>query len=414
MALGVAAAFGQQNPLTLDDCVRLAMSVPSDVTLARQQTEIARLGLTQARAGFLPQFQVSTGYTYNSPAHPTSGSTQSFVALNGIREYAGLAATSLEIDTSGRLLAAYRRAQADQQIAGSQLDIIRRDLRRLVTAAYYRVLVARHLIDANEGMLAEASTFEKRARQLFEGGEVAQADVIKAESQTTLLRQSLMTAQLEAQTANQDLASFWTSNVNDPLRIEDTLEHQPPPEPEAATPQPFLRRFEFNLLEAEKKGWSADRRAALSNLLPRLGLVVQYGLDSNRIAVQDRGAAAFATLTIPVFDWFHARSQAEQFRLRMDQVDTQRAMTTRTFSRDYEVALARARSLHAQLPLLQAQIKSSQDNLRLSRLRYEGGEGPALEVVAAQTQLAQALTNYYIALANYANVRADLEVAAGR
>ena len=47
-------------------------------------------------------------------------------------------------------------------------------------------------------------------------------------------------------------------------------------------------------------------------------------------------------------------------------------------------------------------------------LRYEGGEGLALDLVAAQNQLAQARTNYYTAVANYLNARADLEVAAGK
>ena len=47
-------------------------------------------------------------------------------------------------------------------------------------------------------------------------------------------------------------------------------------------------------------------------------------------------------------------------------------------------------------------------------MRYEGGEGLALDVVAAQNQLAQARTNYYTAVAGYLNAKADLEVATGR
>ena len=62
----------------------------------------------------------------------------------------------------------------------------------------------------------------------------------------------------------------------------------------------------------------------------------------------------------------------------------------------------------------ETQVKLSEDNLRLSRVRYEGGEGTALDVVTAQTQLAQARSNYYAARANYLNARADLEVASGR
>ena len=52
--------------------------------------------------------------------------------------------------------------------------------------------------------------------------------------------------------------------------------------------------------------------------------------------------------------------------------------------------------------------------MKLSRTRYEGGEGPALDVVASQQQLQQARVNYFTVLADYSNARADLEVATGR
>ena len=55
------------KPLTLDDCVRLAEAAQSSITIAKQQAEIARYGLTVARAGFLPQAAVSTAFNYNSP-----------------------------------------------------------------------------------------------------------------------------------------------------------------------------------------------------------------------------------------------------------------------------------------------------------------------------------------------------------
>jgi outer membrane protein TolC len=47
-------------------------------------------------------------------------------------------------------------------------------------------------------------------------------------------------------------------------------------------------------------------------------------------------------------------------------------------------------------------------------VRYEGGEGLALDVVAAQNQLAQARANLVTTKASYLNARAELEVASGR
>jgi outer membrane protein len=59
-------------------------------------------------------------------------------------------------------------------------------------------------------------------------------------------------------------------------------------------------------------------------------------------------------------------------------------------------------------------VKLSEESLQLSRIRYEGGEGSALEVVDAQNQLTQARTNYYTALAGCWNAKIDLEVATGQ
>jgi outer membrane protein TolC len=83
------------------------------------------------------------------------------------------------------------------------------------------------------------------------------------------------------------------------------------------------------------------------------------------------------------------------------------------FSREYQDALSRARMIHAQIATTRTQVQLSEENLRLSRLRYDGGEGSALDVVAAQNQLAQAHTNHYTALVRYLESWADLKVASG-
>ena len=406
-----AICFAQSTPLTLAECQRLAESVPSNVTLARLDAQIARAGISVARAGFLPQANLNSAYTYNTPR----AGAGTFAALNGVREYQAFAATSLEIDTSGRLRAALARARADRDIADTNVALARRDLRRAVATAYYRVLLARHLVDAAEGSLMEATSFRQRAQALLSGGEVARADVVKADSQVAFLQQAVTAAELESQLANQDLASFWTADVNTRLSLEDTLTAPPPPEPPpAAQPPAWLRRPEFNLFEAEARGFQADYRRERAALFPQLGLVHQYGLDAPALNWNERGSAFFATVSFPIFDWFRIRNTARQFTLRSEQTDANRAVATRTFSRDYETALARLRLLWQQIATTGTQVKTSEENLGLARVRYEGGEGPALDVVVAQQQLQQARTNYFTLLAEYANVRADLEVARGQ
>jgi outer membrane protein TolC len=409
-----AAAQPPTQPLTLQDCIRLAESVPSLVSVARQERDIAAREVSQARAGFLPQSRLVNGVIYNSPLR-YDREVFSHLPLNGIREYASLVSLNQEFDTSGRLRADMTRARVAQEIAATSVALTGRNLRRAVTSAFYRALLTRRMVRTIEDALAESRNFENRARLLVQGGEAAQADVVKASAQAAFLEQAANAARLEAQLANQELASFWTRDVAGTLPLADPLdEPPPPPEPEATPAAPFLKRLEFSLLDAQRRGFQADARRARSALLPQLGLAFQYGIDSTAVRIGDRGYAAFVNLTIPIFDWNKARAAIEQARLRTQQVESARAISERAFSKEYQGALARVKQLFEQISLARQQAKLAEDDLRLSRIRYEGGEGSALDVVTAQNQLAQARSNYYTAMANYLNAKADLEVASGR
>jgi outer membrane protein TolC len=402
--------------LTLQDCIQMAESAPSEVLIARQEREIADRDVVQARAGFLPQSQILSGFIYNSPSlnDPT---TFSFLPLNAIREYLLLGEVRQEVDTSGRLRAEFARARANQDASRAVFEIARRDLRRAVSLAYYRLLLARRLAAVITDALAESRNFEQRTRLLVENGEAARADLVKASAQVASSQQALNTAETEATLANQELASFWKQDVNELLIIADVLDDPLPalePDPAAGNPAPFLRRPEFNLFDANRRGFEADARVARSALLPQLSFVFQYGFDATSVSIRNRGYAAFINLSIPVFDWFKARSRAQQSKLRAQQMETRRAIAERQFSRDYQNAIARVKKLFEQTSLTREQVRLAEEDLRLSRIRYEGGEGSALDVVTAQNQLAQARSNYYTAMASYLNARADLEVASGR
>lgn len=416
LAISVTYASAQpaSQTLSLQDCIRLAESAPSAVRIAEQERENAAREVWRARAGYLPQSSLTGGFTYNSPLL-YDRTTFSFLPLNGIREYALLLDVNQQLDISGRLRAEVSKAHAAEELASTGIALSRRDLKRAVSAAYYRALLTRRVVRILQDGLSESQLFEKRARQLLEGGEAAQADVIKASAQVAFLEQALNAAQLDETLAGQELASFWTSDVAQPLALVDVLD-DPPPAPGGDTSQsaPYLKRPEFDLYDAQQRGFQAEARRARADLLPQLGAVFQYGIDSTAVRINDRGYAAFIQLTIPIFDWNKARSAVRQARIKEQQVEQTREISKRVFSKEYQGALARAEQLFRQISATRRQMALSEEDLRMSKIRYEGGEGSALDVVTAQNQLSQARTNYYTAIVDYLNAKADLEVASGQ
>jgi outer membrane protein TolC len=398
------------EPLSLDDCVRLAESAPSAVAMAARQTLIEHARVDQASAGLLPRVSFFGGYARNGSANDTP----SFVSLNGSNQYTALVAVNQEVDLSGKLRSAKVRTRADEDAARFGQRISRRELRRAVATAYHRVLLSRHLVEVTEESLAESERFAVRASLLSSKGEAARADIVKAQAQAGALAQALSAATLDASLANADLAAFWTDEVAMPLALVDVLEQAPAPPPasvDAATA--VSQRPELAMTDARIRSVQAGLQGARAARYPQGNIVLEYGLDSTRLAWRDRGYALLFGLNIPIFDWSIASNAALQFSLQTEQLQLERQVAQRAYCRDYQTALLRVRSLNTQIGGALAQVSLAKENLALSRLRYDGGEGNALEVVSAQTQLAQARVDHLNVLAGYHAALVDLSLAGG-
>lgn len=409
----IEAQNGNQATLSLEDCVRLGLAAPSQVRIAQEQQRISQRGVNIAVAALLPRVTLENGFTYNSPALRQPGSI-SFVALNGIHEYQSVANTALELDTSGRLTAGVARAQADRDAANTRLRMSERDLRRQITSSFYRLELARKLVDLDRQSLGEAKAFEDKVGLLAANGEASNADLARATAERALIQQVLENAVADSDTSNHELLSYWTTDVTQPLQLTDIWQENPMPLNPLNGGAPYLLRPEFTLLSAERRGLVADSHRARAGLLPQTSLSFEYGIDSLRVAAQDRGYAGFIHLSIPVFDWFSAWNGWRQSSLVVKQSDSAIQMAQRTLNREYQDALTRVENFQHQIDTAHEQVSAGEASFNLSRIRFDAGEGSALEVVTAQEQLTQARTNYYTARTNYLNSLADLALAEGK
>jgi len=335
------AAWAQDTSLTLSDCVQKALEARNELSIARNDLRVAQQGVVAARAGFLPQMQATGGYTYNSPSK--TGGSQQFIALNSVHEYVTQFGASLPIDTSGKLRAELARARSEREAARQSVRMTERDLRRAVTASYYRLVLARRLVDVAKSTISEAQSFESRARKLNAGGEAARADVVKAQAEVAFLQQTLQGAELDAETANHDLASYWTSDVSLILKVADPFDGPLPQPAPDSTSDAYMRRVEFSLFDAQRLGLKADIGAARAGMLPQTSLSWQYGIDSERYSWADRGQAFFATVNVPIFDWLKSWSATKQAHIRLESFDITRDIARRNLSKEYQSALARVR-----------------------------------------------------------------------
>jgi outer membrane protein TolC len=152
-------------------------------------------------------------------------------------------------------------------------------------------------------------------------------------------------------------------------------------------------------VRASSAGFQAAKfelASAQSGYFPTLTLDFFYGIDAPNFArnqadgTRNLGYAAAATLNIPIWNWGATRSKVVQADLKRKQAQRELSLAQRKLQAEMRSLYAEADAARAELDLLKSSADLAAESLRLTTLRYQGGEASVLEVVDAQNTLTQA------------------------
>lgn len=400
--------------LTLQDALARAKKNNVQFQAALTDSGVARQDRFQAGAALLPSV------TYNNEALYTKSNQNgiAFIANNAPHEYVSQANVHESIDLAS--ISNFRRASATAALARARAEIASRGLVVTVVQGYYSLAAAQQKFQAAQKASEEGDRFFKLTQDLEHGGEVAHSDVIKAELQMNDRRRQLQEAQLGFLNARLDLAVLIFPDFNENYEVADDL-HSAVPLPtlgevqqQAARENPDVRAA----LEATRAA-GAEVTGARAGYLPSLSLDYWYGIDAERFAVNgpngvsNLGTAAAATLNIPIWNWGATQSRIKQADLRRAQAQRELSLAQRKLLAEIKSLYAEAETALNELAGLNRSAELAGDGLRLTTLRYTGGEATILEVVDAQNTSVQANTAYQDGAVRYRVALANLQTLTG-
>ena len=164
---------------------------------------------------------------------------------------------------------------------------------------------------------------------------------------------------------------------------------------------------------------NADVQAAWGALLPNVGLNVTYGIDAPQFAangpdnVRNLGYSASLTLNIPVWDWLASEHKVKQSEIRRDATQVALSAAQRRLIAQLDEAFSESQAARDQLASLDVSVATAAESLRLTKLRYQGGEATVLEVVDAQTTYVSAENAREDGRVRYETARAELATITG-
>ena len=426
-------ATAQAGPLRIDlkEAMARARKYGAQVETANIAAELAKEDRVQAKAAALPAINGLNQFIYTEGNGTPSGV---FVANDGVHVY------NEQLQAHEEVLSLVRRgevrlAAAAEAVARAKADVAARGLNATVVQDYYAIASAQHKLANAEASLKEARQFLDITQKQERGGEAAHADVIKAQLGTAQRERDVQDAQLAVEKAKITLSILIFPRLETGYSIVDDLADAPALPPlaestaEATSNNADLRAAQAGASEA-RLGVTVARYA----YLPSFGLDVFYGIDANQFAAtsnyaqatgrstlphfevaqrQNLGYVAQATLNIPLWSWGSIRSKVRQAALKQQQAELDLTTAQKQLDAGLAAGYREAQTAFAQIESLRSSADLSAESLRLTMLRYEAGEATALEVVDAQTTLAQARGAYDDGLVRYRTALANLQALTG-
>jgi outer membrane protein, multidrug efflux system len=374
--------YGDQ---TLNDLVASARANNADLRVAAAQVQEAEAVMRQARAALFPEVTGSFTRTRSRIGTLTQPPPISTAPLE--RNDARLvASTSFEIDFWGRFSRADEAARAN--LLGTQIarEVVGLTIGGLTATTYFglRSLDAQVVVLDNTIRLRRESLDIARARA--GAGLTSELDVHQAQGALSDALVQRREAGRQRALLERQLGQL-SGRLDIKLASGDLFSLPVPPTPPAGLPSSLLeRRPDIRVAEQTMIAANAQIGVARAARFPSVSLTGFLGGQS--AAVQDITSSGIwgvgLGITAPLFDAGRRAAIEDQAAARHQQTLASWQRSVEGAFREVSDALVNFEETSNSEADLRARVEAARNALELSRIRYESGYSPYLEVLDAQ------------------------------
>ena len=408
--------------MSLEQAINLAIENNLATLLAKERRNEARGLEKEARAGLLPNIY---GAAYQASV------TENLAALGFTPgRFPGFTSTFIgpfkNFDARLRLeqtifsLSALRTFQAGRagvRVAEMEEDLAREQVATATALAYLESMRADSAVSAAQTNVTLAQALLKLAQDQRDAGIATGVDVTRAETRLAQEQVRLSRAQTDSEEGLLQVQRIVGLPLGSPLTLTDPLRFAVAvlPAIETAVAQARDMRAEVRVAQAQVSETVYQRRAAQAEQLPSLEFLGDYGVSGitpTDTALPTRRAAI--QLNVPIFNGGLTRGRLQVASSRARAAELQLASVRGQVEEDVRLAFSSLRTTAETVRAADLTVTLAERELGMARDRFRAGVGDNIEIVNAQTVLANARLDQVTALAAYNGARLNLAAALGQ
>lgn len=418
----------EEDVLTLDDAVRLAIGRHQDVAKARAAADALKGKIREVRAQALPDIKFESNISrWRDPSLLNASGLDNFpedlrnaLVPTAVNLFVYGVTVKQPLFTQGKVGTALRLASIEAEGALSEIDRAQQDVALAATKAFYSLLWAeRYRILVGETQ-EQKKLHAAMARTRFRNGVATEVDVLRSEVAVANGTPDLVRADNAIRQARAQLNYYLGRPLDTAIRLAGDFQEDTGEQPDLSELErdALRRRPEIARLRIAER--SADTQIALAKAedRTRLEFTGKYGLmarlPKNLLNPEFIQWTAGVNFTFPLFDGFRRSGLISQAlasqrvaRLERDKFEQQVRLS---IQQSYDDLQAAKESIAA----ARATVSEAEKVLAMMQNNYKFGAATTLDILDAETALSVARTNLLRGLYDYSVGRANLRWSSGQ
>jgi outer membrane protein len=406
------------DSLDLSSTVRSVLEANPALTTLEEELNAASSRVTQSRGGFLPQVTGTATYTRIDPVvkvQLTPDAPAFQLAPNN--NYDAHITLQYGLLDFGKKDATYNLAESRRLTAQDNINVTRRDLAYSAVQAYYNILFVRESIKVQDEQIASLRQHQREMEKRVEGGVSTRFDVTTTQVRITQAENTRIDLLNQLQNQQVLLARLLHKPEYASVPVRGTLAYQPQAvDVNAALAKATETRPEVKLARDAENTATLNLKLIEKSNMPLLGVGAQVGAKNGYLPNLDKirpNTVGVVQLSVPIYDGNKNKNQRVEALANIRGAQSRIQDTQEQIRADVRQAANNMQAGAARYQNAELQISQASDALTRAKARYRYDVGTNLDVLDAETQLAQARLARAQAIYNYTLGQYQLKRATG-
>ena len=409
------------DSLDLDGTIRAVLEANPALTALDEQVTAATSRVAQSRGGLLPNITGTASYTRLDPVAKVpfpgaNGETREIQFAPNNNYDAHLTAQYLLLDF-GRNNATIDLAESQRVTATDNILVTRRDLAYGATQAYYSILFLRESIKVQEAQIASLQQHQRDMEKRVQGGVSTRFDVTTTRVRISQAENARIDLQNQLRNQQVQLGRLLHRPEYAEVPVRGRFDYAPTAvDVNAQLALARENRPEVKLARDAENTANLQLKLVEKSNLPSLGAGLQVGGRNGYQPNIDRfraNSTGVVQLSVPIYDGNRNKNQRAEAAANIRATQARTQDLQEQIRADVQQAMNNLQTGTARYDNAVVQIEQATEALTRARARYRYDVGTNLDVLDAETSLAQARLARLQAIYNYTLGQYQLRRATG-